>query len=276
MLVAVAAFSLMDVCLKLLSPHYPAMQVAALRGLCSLPLVIAWILFSGGLRQVRTRRWPLHLLRGLLSVLMLFLFAFALRELPLAEVYSLFFVAPLLVTILAGPLLGERADWRRWTAIMVGLLGVFIVLRPDASRMFTSGSLAVLGAAAAYALSAITVRSLGQTDTTQSMVFWVILILSLFASAAAWHDWVGIQRLHWSILIGLAASGAIGQYALTEAFRCAEASLVAPLDYTALLWGVFFDWMIWHLVPDWIVLVGGAVIIASGIYLMRRGEPARR
>jgi len=272
MLGAVAAFSLMDVCLKLLSPHYPAMQVAALRGLTSVPLVLLWIAFSGGFRQILTRRWRLHLLRGLLAVLMLSSFSFALRDLPLAEAYSLFFVAPLMVTALAVPLLGERVGWRRWIAIGVGLGGVLIVLRPDAARMASLGSIAVLVAAAAYSLSAITVRALGRTDSTQSMVFWMISLLTVFAVAAAWNDWVVVRFEDWSILMVLSISGALGQYAVTEAFKHGDVSIIAPFDYTALIWGVLFDWLIWHTLPDRMMVMGAAIIIASGIYLIRRGN----
>ncbi|HET9034505.1 MAG TPA: DMT family transporter [Dokdonella sp.] len=270
MLAAVVAFSLMDVSLKLLSPHYPAMQVAALRGLTSLPLVVLWVALSGGFRQILTRRWRLHILRGVLSVVMLASFAYALRDLPLAETYSIFFVAPLLVTALAVPLLGERVGWRRWLAIAIGLVGVLIVLRPEPTRMISLGSLAVLVAAVAYSLSTILVRILGRTDSTQSMVFWMIALLTLFAVAACWSDWVTIRNQDWSILFGLAISGALGQYAITEAFRCSEASVIAPLDYTALIWGVGFDWLIWHTTPDRMMLAGAAIIVASGLYLIRR------
>jgi drug/metabolite transporter (DMT)-like permease len=204
------------------------------------------------------------------AVLMLASFAFALRTLPLAEAYSLFFIAPLLVTALAVPLLGERVGWRRWAAIVVGLAGVLIVLRPDATRMATLGSVAVLLAATLYSLSAVTVRLLGRTDSTQGMVFWMITLLSLFAVAAAWHEWVAIQQGHWLILAGLAVSGAFGQYAVTEAFKHTDASIIAPFEYTALGWGMGLDWLIWNTLPDRMMLVGAGVIIASGIYLIRR------
>ena len=270
MLGAVVAFSLMDVCLKLLAPHYPAVQVAALRGLTSLPLVLLWIAFTGGFARVRSRRWHLHLLRGVLAVLMLSSFAFALRDLPLAEAYSLFFVAPLLVTALAVPLLGERVGWRRWVAILIGLAGVLVVLRPDAARMSNLGSVAVLVAAVSYALSAITVRVLGRTESTQSMVFWMISLLTIFAIASAWNHWVQVRFEDSPILLTLAISGALGQYAITEAFKHSDASIVAPFDYTALIWGIGFDWLIWHTTPDRMMLIGASIIVASGLYLIRR------
>jgi drug/metabolite transporter (DMT)-like permease len=274
MLAAVVAFSLMDVCLKLLSPHYPAMQVAALRGLTSLPLVLIWVALSGGFAQVRSRRWRLHLLRGVLSVVMLSSFAFALRDLPLSEAYSLFFVAPLLVTALAVPLLGERVGWRRWLAVLIGLAGVLVVLRPDAARMANLGSAAVLVAAISYALSAISVRVLGRTESTQSMVFWMITLLTLFAVAAGWNAWINVRLEHWPILLMLSISGALGQYAITEAFKRSDASIVAPFDYTALIWGMGFDALIWKTTPDHRMLLGASIIIASGLYLMLRERVA--
>ncbi|MGH8174401.1 MAG: DMT family transporter, partial [Rhodanobacteraceae bacterium] len=237
MLVAVAAFAVMDASMKVLAPHYPPMQVAALRGLASLPLVLIWACIDGGPRQLLRVRWPLHLLRGVLSVLMLFAFVFALQRLPLAEAYSLFFIAPLLITALAVPLLGEHVGWRRWTAIAVGLCGTIIVLRPTGGNMLSYGGLAVLVSAVCYALSAIAVRVLGRTDSTQSMVFWMLAMLSVFSLAFAWHEWQPLDPAHWKTVAVLGLTGAIGQYGVTEAFRRAPASLIAPLEYTALIWG---------------------------------------
>lgn len=270
MLVAVAAFALMDASMKVLAPHYAPMQVTAVRGLASLPLVLIWACIDGGPAQLFRVRWPLHLLRGVLSVLMLVAFVLALRRLPLAEAYSLFFVAPLLITALAVPMLGERVGWRRWTAIAVGLCGTVIVLRPTGSNMLSLGGLAVLVSAVCYALSAITVRVLGRTDSTQSMVVWMLAMLSVISLALAWGDWQPIDPAHWQTIAVLGLTGAIGQYGVTEAFRRAPASLIAPLEYTALLWGVAIDWAFWGVLPDRWMLVGAAVIIGCGLYLLRR------
>ncbi len=270
MLLAVATFSLMDACMKALTPHYPPMQVAALRGLTSLPLIAAWALLDGGARQLLRVRWPLHLVRGLLSVLMLAAFAYGLKSLPLAEAYSLFFVAPLLITALAVPILGEHVGWRRWSAIAIGLVGTVIVLRPSGAGMLSLGGLAVIAAAAAYALSAIVVRILGRTDSTQSMVFWMLAMLSLFATALAWPQWVALRAEHAWLLVVLAITGAIGQWGLTYAFRHTPASLLAPLEYTALAWGLGLDWLLWNTLPDRTMLIGAAVIIVAGLYLLRR------
>ncbi|HEV7490657.1 MAG TPA: DMT family transporter [Rhodanobacteraceae bacterium] len=269
MLMAVAAFSLMDASMKILALHYPPMQVAALRGITSLPLVIVWASLDGGLAQLFRVRWPLHVLRGGLSVVMLVAFVYGLKRLPLAETYSLFFVAPLLITALAVPILGEKVGWRRWAAIVVGLLGTVIVLRPTGAGMFSLGGVAVMVSAACYAASAITVRVLGRTDSTQSMVVWMLAMLSVFSLALAWPHWLAIDPAHWKPIAILALTGALGQYGVTEAFRRAPVSLVAPLEYTALVWGLALDWFLWATLPDGWMIGGAVVIVLCGLYLLR-------
>jgi drug/metabolite transporter (DMT)-like permease len=270
MLAAVAAFSLMDAGLKALAAHYPAMQVAAMRGLASLPIVAAWVALTGGFRRLLRIRVALHLLRGALGIAMLAAFTYGVRHLPLAETYSIFFVAPLLITALAVPILGERVERPRWVAIAVGLAGVLIVLRPTGAGMLSLPGLAVLGAASAYALSAITVRVLGRTDDTQSMVFWLMAMIGVGAAALALPAWVAVRAEHGWILAGIATFGSLGQWAITEAFRRGEASVVAPFEYTALAWGVGLDWLVWRTTPGAATLLGASVIIACGLYLIRR------
>jgi drug/metabolite transporter (DMT)-like permease len=192
-----------------------------------------------------------------------------LQRLPLAEAYSLFFVAPLLITALAVPILGERVGWRRWLAIVVGLCGTIVVLRPSGQGMLSLGGLAVIVSATGYALSAIAVRVLGRTDSTQSMVFWMLAMLSVFSLALAWHEWIPVDAAHWKPVAMLGVSGAIGQYGITEAFRRAPASMIAPLEYTALIWGLLLDWFVWSTLPDRWMLTGAAVIVACGLYLLR-------
>ena len=270
MLAAVALFSLMDAGLKVLSAHYPAFQVAALRGAASLPFVLAWATATTGLKPLLRVRWSLHLLRGVLGVAMMFGFVYALRTLPLSTAYSIFFVAPLLITVLSVPFLGEYVGPRRWIAIAIGLIGVLVVLRPTGDGVLTLAGLAVLLAALGYAASAITVRVLARTDSTQAMVVWLMTMMALGAGALAWPDWVPLRGEHAWLIAGLGLAGALGQYAITEAFRLGQASMLAPLEYTALLWGVLLDLTIWGVLPDTITWIGAAIIVASGLYLLRR------
>ena len=270
MLAAVALFSLMDAGLKQLTAHYRPFQVAAIRGAASLPFVLVWALATVGLRPLFHVRWSLHLLRGGLGVAMMASFVYALGTLPLSTAYSIFFVAPLLITALSVPFLGEKVGPRRWTAIAVGLIGVLILLRPTGEGMMSLAALAVLVAALMYAVSAISVRLLARTDSTQAMMVWLMTMIAVGAGVLAIPDWVPLRADDGWLILGVGVAGALGQYAITEAFRRGEASLIAPLEYTALVWGVLLDATLWGVLPDAVTWVGAGIIVASGLYLMRR------
>lgn len=274
MLLAVGMFSLMDAGLKLLTPHYPPAQVAALRGMASLPFVLAWVAATVGVRDLLRVRWPLHLLRGALSVLMLVGFVFALRQMPLSTAYTIFFVAPLLITALSVVFLRERVGPRRWVAIVIGLAGVLVVLRPSGGGVLSLAGVAVLLAALGYAVGAITVRVLSRTDSTQAMVFWMLAFLSLGAGLIAAPGWVALRAADGWLIAGIGLAGAVGQYAVTEAFSRGEASVIAPFEYTALAWGVGLDMALWGVLPDRATWLGAAIIVGSGLYLMHREKVA--
>ncbi len=270
MLGAVCLFSLMDAGLKWLSPHYPAIQVTAMRAMASLPFVIVYVLLRGSAASLLKVRWSLHLLRGVLGISMLALFTFGIRTLPLSEAYSLFFIAPLLITALSVPMLKEKVGMARWVAIFVGLLGVLIVLRPGTENLGSLGSLAILAAAVCYSVSAITVRVLSRTDSSDSMVFWAMTMIAVGAGCIAAPHWQAIEPRHFMVLAGIGITGFFGQVAITAAFQKGEASVVAPFEYSALALGLGLDWLLWQTLPDGIALFGALVIIASGLYLIRK------
>jgi len=270
MLIGVASFSLMDAALKLLTAHYPSAQVAALRGLAALPVVFMWVLYAGGAQQLLRVRWPLHLIRGVLSVFMMITFAFALKELSLAKTYALFFIAPLLIAVFSIFMLGERVHRAQWLAIAIGFGGVLIVLRPDAGTGFGwAGTLAVLTTAVCYALSSVLVKIIGRTDSTPAMVFWMTCMLAIGATTLALPGWQPIHEEHYLLILGIAITGAIGQWGITEAFKRAPAASVAPLEYSGLAWVIMIDFAVWSVVPSWRTLAGAAVIIGCGLYLLR-------
>lgn len=270
MLAAVTTFAVMDVLMKRLVEDYPAMQVTFLRGAASLPFLIAATALLGRWRDLIPKRWPLHIMRGFLSVALLWCFVYAMGQLSLANAYAIFMSAPLLIVALSVPILGERVGWRQWLAVLAGLVGVIIVLKPSGAGLVTIGGLAALASAIGYAVSAITIRILSRTDSSAATVFWSLLFLTIISGAIASVRWVPVQWDHWPLIAGLGLSGALGQHFITEAFRLAPPPVVAPLEYTALAWGLLYDWLLWATVPGLRMLAGAFVIVASGIYVIHR------
>jgi drug/metabolite transporter (DMT)-like permease len=268
MLMAVAAFSAMDALLKYFATRYPSMEVAFLRGLASLPFMALPALIRGQYRELLPGRFWMHLLRGALMVVMLAGFVYAVRTLSLASAYSIFLAEPLIVTALSGPLLGERVGWRNWIAIGVGLIGVVVILRPSASSFVTLGALAALIAATAYALSVLALRAIAHSDSTTRVVMWTVGLMTVITGLIAVPGWVPVESQHVKWLVLLGVCGAIGQLLLTEAFRSAPPAIVAPFEYTALLWGILIDWTVWSVLPAARVYIGGGIVMASGLYLV--------
>lgn len=269
MLVAVFVFAIMDSLLKRLSSHYSPYQIASLRCFSSLAILMLPVIWQRSWATLRPRSPHLHLLRALLGVGMLITFIYAVRRLSMGETYSITLCAPLLMTALSGPLLAETVPARRWIAVLVGLCGVLVILQPGQGGF--GSKLAVIAAVASavcYALSAISVRALGRTNTNTAMVFWWLLLVGLISLVAALPDWRPIPPEDWKWLVGIGLSGAIGQVTITDAFRRASPAVVGPFEYTALLWGFAIDWIFWSATPSNSLLLGAAIIIVSGVYIV--------
>jgi drug/metabolite transporter (DMT)-like permease len=276
MLIAVGSFAGLDTFLKLLSEHYPTMQVAAMRGAACLPFLVLPALLTGHGRELIPKRWRWHIARGFLQVALLATFIYALGQLSLADTYAIFLSAPLIVTALSVPVLKEHVGWRRWIAIGVGMCGVIVMLRPSGSNLVTLGALAALASAVMYAVTVTTVRMLTRTETTASITLWPMVMMTVLTSSYAAPNWVGIRLEHWGYIVATGAVGALGTRMLTEAFRAAPASVVSPFEYTALLWGVAIDWLLWNTLPSLRVWLGGCIVIASGLYLIWREQQIHR
>ena len=275
MLLACAFFACMDALLKNLAGHYPPVQVMALRGLTALPLVCLYIAFRREAAGVFNRRlrWRLHLLRVVLNMTMLVLFVQGLKTLGLAEAYTITFVAPLLMVLIAVPMLGESIWLRHWIALGLGFAGVVIALRPDEGALLSTGALAMLAAAVCYAMSNMLGRLISRTESSASLVFWTTLGMAVGGGLLSAPHWVPIQPQHSWWLAGLAVSGFLGQIAIAEAFRHGQAAAIAPFEYSALAWAIVLDWLFWAAVPQAWTLAGGALIIASGLWLARTESP---
>jgi drug/metabolite transporter (DMT)-like permease len=269
MAAAVFAFSIMDALMKRLSAHYGPLQISCMRCLSSMMFLLLTIAWQRSWTSLKAARPMLHLMRGALGIGMLASFVYAVHRLTLAQTYSLFLAAPLLMTALSVPLQGEKVSGRRWLAIVVGMSGVLLILQPWGKGFI---SLAAASAAAiatiCYALSALTVRTLGRTNSSMSMVFWYLGLISLGSGLLAISDWHPVESGDWVWLAGIGIFGALGQYWLTDAFRRAPPSVVAPFEYTSILWAFAIDWIFWSATPSAGLIAGAGIVVASGIFVI--------
>jgi drug/metabolite transporter (DMT)-like permease len=269
MVAAVFVFSIMDSLMKRLSAHYAPLQISCLRCISSLLFLLLPITWQRSWAALRPSNPSLHLFRAALGIGMLTSFVFAVHRLSLAQTYSLFLAAPLLMTALSVPILGEKVTGKRWLAIIVGLSGVLVILQP-----WGKGSFSMIAASAGavaticYSLSALTVRTLGRVNSSMSMVFWYLLLVSIGSGVLSIGVWRPIPVTDWGWLIGIGLTGALGQMWLTDAFRRAPPSVVGPFEYTAILWAFAIDWIFWSASPSLSLVIGACVVVASGIVVI--------
>jgi drug/metabolite transporter (DMT)-like permease len=192
------------------------------------------------------------------------------RELQLADAYTLFFAAPLLITLLSGPILGEPAGKTRVVAALLGFIGVLIVLRPSASGFVAYGTAMGLVGMVAYAFTSLLLRRLGGLDSTVTIAFWFVTVCGIGAGLLAIPHWRAVEPDHWRILLVLGITGTFGQLCLTAAFRRASVAVVAPFDYTHMIFAVIYGLAFWGYLPDTRTWLGAAVIIASGLFIIYR------
>lgn len=269
MAAAVFTFSIMDATLKRLSSHYGPLQVSCMRCLSSVVWLVLVIAYRRSWSMLRAAQPLLHAGRAALGICMLASFVYAVNQMTLAQTYSLFLAAPLLMTALSVPLHGERVTGRRWVAIWIGLSGVLVILHPwSKGPVPLIPALAAAGAAISYSLSALTVRSLGRGNSIMSTVFWNLVLVGAGAGLLSVGSWRVIQGADWPWLAGTGLAGALGQFWITDAFRRAPPSVVAPFEYTSILWAFAIDWIFWSATPSSSLLLGAGIVIATGIYVI--------
>jgi len=269
MVAAVFVFSIMDALLKVLSVRYGALQIACLRCLSSLVCMSPVLLVRPSPLRLRPAQAAWHLLRGLFGITMLASFIYGVRHLTLSQAYSLYLTAPLMMTALSVPIFKERVALRRWLAILGGLGGVLVILKPwDAGAYSLLPAAAVVLATLCYALSALTVRSLARTNSRTSLVFWYLLLVGIGSGALAMREWLPLQPHDWWWLVAIGITGTLGQLWITEAFSRAPPSVVGPFEYTALLWAFGIDRVVWSTSPSPHLVIGALVVVASGIFII--------
>lgn len=300
-LFGVLCISLNDTLIKQLSSGYPLHQIIFFRSAVGLLVTLVVLQFEGGFAALRTDQPLLHLMRGVLVVIANMSYFLALAVLPLADATALFFVAPLFITLLSIPLLGEKVGPLRLGAVVVGFVGVIIMQRPwepsealDVSRIVLL--LPVL-AALAYALNQLMTRKLGIRAPASALSIYIqatFLLVSLAFYAVAGDGrfatgttnaslqfllraWVWPGPQDWWVLIGMGVNGALIGYCLSQAYRLADAATVAPFEYAGLPLAVFWGLAVFGDLPTWEVWTGIALILSSGLFVyVRERAKAKR
>ena len=273
-LLATACFSVLDVSAKFMTRELNVVELVWGRYLFNFLWFAPLLTRMPARRLLATSRLRVQLLRSVLLVGSTFCFWLALSFLPLAEAVTIGFVSPLLVTILSIPILGERVGIYRWSAVIVGLVGVLIVVRP-AAGVFHWAVVLPLGTALCYALYQILTRIVSRSDDALTSLFYGALGGVVLTSIAVPFVWVAPTWQQWLWLAWLGLLGSIGHFILIRAFSAAPASVLAPFNYSGLIWATLLGWLVFADLPDRWTLVGAALIVASGIYTLHR-ERVRR
>ena len=274
-----------DSIIKWLSPYYALHQIMLFRALFAMVIVAGIIWMEGGWVSLQTRRPGLHLLRGCLLVFANMFFFLGLASLPMAETVALFFTAPVFICLMAQPILGEKVEFWQWIAIVVGLIGVVIMVRPGA-EVFKLASLFPIIAAFTYAAMQMVTRKLGMQDKAGTLTFYIqisfILVSTIIGLGIGdgrfnsgenqtleflFRAWVWPVQSDLYLMVACGFIVAIGGYLLSQAYRMGQASVVAPFEYTSMPYALIVGYLVWGDWPDSLAFFGSGLIIASGLVI---------
>jgi drug/metabolite transporter (DMT)-like permease len=267
-LVGIFVFQILNVLGKWLAESYPIGMLIFFRSVFALVSSAIMVARSGGKTILVTKRPAAHLLRGAIWLVMLTCSFYAFHLLPVADASAIGFSAPLFVTILARPLLGEFVGARRWFAVTLGFSGVLLIVRPS-TNLIEIGALFAVGDAASYALGVLLVREISRTEHCLAIVFYCCVVAAVASTILIPFCWVTPTVHDLCLLVAMGLIGGVAQYLTTQSYRYAPASVVAPFTYSALIWSVLFGFMIWGELPDLPVYIGAGLVVLSSLYLAR-------
>lgn len=289
----VLIFSTQDAIIKAVSADYAVTQAIVTRSIVAFPILLMFVHWEGGIRQILSPRFWALSIRGLILLIAYTSYYLAFPALPLAEAIVLFFTAPFLVTFLASPILGERVQLKAVIALFVGFAGVLVILKPGFG-FFEPAALLSLLSATTYALAMLFARKLGVSEPASVMAFyqnWVYLVgaalmaitFQLTGLTTAEHPSLAFLVRPWSwpdalSLVMMAACGVIAAVAmslLTQAYRMADASLVTVFEYTGMIWGPLWGFLFFAEVPPLTTLLGMLLIMAAGLIVLVRPRQPR-
>ena len=274
MVLAVSTFACLDATAKFLSAHYPIPLIVWVRYAFQGALMLVFLGPRLGASLVKTSNLRLQIVRGLVLTAASLVFLTALSRMPMAEAASIAFMAPLIIAVLAGPLLHERVDARTWLALAGGFAGVLLIIRPGGG-VFTWAALLPLGSALLMALYQMLTRKLAGRDTALTTLFYPALVGTFVVPLIFPLDFTLPQQpLHAVMFCALGVLGGIGHFLLIRAYDHAPASVLAPFTYAQLLVAIALGWLVFGQLPDALALAGMLMIAVSGLVLVlghRRG-----
>ena len=269
MLFGVALISLNDALIKTLTSTYPVGELLFVRGLFILPWIFLLAYRAGGIEVLKVKNPGGQALRALCVIGSSFFFVNGLVHLQLADAIAITFTGPLIITALAPFALGEVVGWRRWLAVLIGFIGMLFIFRPGFG-VLQWAALFPLGAAFFGSIRDLITRRISQTESSVAALLVTTGAVILAGGATVPFSWVQPRMAD---LGTFAASGTLiagGHYFMIEAFRQGEAALVAPFKYTFMVWAVLFGFLFFGHLPDQWTLVGSAIVIAAGLYVLHR------
>jgi drug/metabolite transporter (DMT)-like permease len=294
LLLAMLIISLQNVAVKWMGGDYSVLEIVAFRSLIALPFTLLLYRYEGSRGWPSTQQHRLEIIRGVLLFLSYTTHMMGLAALPLAEVESIRFSAPLMITLLSVLILGEHVGLRRWLALLVGFAGVLIVVKPG-SATFNLGSVFILISVLFYALTVMVTRRLQAADSGATMAFYssfVYLIAAVVFAPLAFvigepagahpsvafllRPWVVPSLLDWVVMSGLGLIWAGWAYCMARAYSLAEASVVAPFEYLSLLINVAWGFVLWREIPTVATLAGAFLTLLSGLYVLYHDRMGRR
>ena len=261
-------FSAQDAVIKLLTAGYSLFQILFMRSAVMLLPLLLVLLWRYGREAFSTRRPRDHLLRVLLNFVAFLSYYFAISRLPLGQATAIALSAPLFMTALSGPLLGEVADRKRKLVLAVGFVGVVLVVQPENRPFDLIGAGAAVFGAFMFALLAIQTRRMSATEHTELMVFLGALMFFLVSGAVMLGQWKTPEGSDWLLLLGVGAISMVAQLLIVQSYQFAPVYVIAPFEYVTILWAIGYGWFLFAEVPTLTMLSGCAVIIACGLVIV--------
>ncbi len=268
-LLAVAILTLQDAVIKWLSERLPVIEILFIRSLIMLPVILVVAAVTGQLRRLRTRRYGMHLLRVVLNFLAFITFFGALRLMPLADTLAIAFSAPIFIVLFSALLLKEKIGRWRWMAVAIGFAGVLVMVRPGTSMPDWPVMLALM-ASVFYALWMLTARAMAEEESSLGMLFYAAAFFVLAGGVAMPFQWVTPSGEDLFVLAVLAIISTAGLLMLVQAYRLAQASILAPFDYTSMVWAILLGWLVWNDLPGVWVLGGTVLVVLAGLIIVHR------